>query len=401
MKTIIRWSTQHRLSAPEFIMGFLGFLTLLLTASTFLFWNTMRPNEQETALFYLPINLLFSCFAWGCAVYHWKTSQDHVRSIIRWIMILIIIVLHLDTIRGNVQDVSLITNSNLVMFFLLMLLIKNNPLKSSLLYFFISWIFLSITVQLDEDVDLSVLPFLGQMMALVLFGIILYSLKNERTEKLLIEEKLSLEQQLRNQAELLATEQERIRIAREIHDGLGASLAAIHMYLNTAKSHLLYDGHPSLDAVTTSLGLTKDCMIDIRRSVANMHESHGSPDALASKIRYFISRCEIPSCTIMFHVEGVSRIIQDETFSALYRIIQELLTNARKHSKATSIEIILNYSLSKIGLTISDNGVGADSTKTGGFGLKGIEERLECIGGSCSFYTEPGKGFTAIIEVFE
>ena len=79
---------------------------------------------------------------------------------------------------------------------------------------------------------------------------------------------------------------------------------------------------------------------------------------------------------------------------AFYRSVQEGLTNIRKHSQSTSADVVLNYSdLANVVLEIDDNGVGSDASDSG-FGLLGIRERVQILGGTLTIETAKGHGFT-------
>ena len=79
------------------------------------------------------------------------------------------------------------------------------------------------------------------------------------------------------------------------------------------------------------------------------------------------------------------------------RSIQEGLTNARKHSRASRVDLSLDYDdPQRVRLVIKDNGVGAESVDSGGFGLLGVRERVQLLGGAVQIETGPGEGFSLI-----
>ncbi len=208
------------------------------------------------------------------------------------------------------------------------------------------------------------------------------------------------------QAEDMATLQERNRLAREIHDSLGHHLTAVHVHLEAARAQL--DGQPAIlpDAVAAGLGssldkaqsLTREGLAEVRRSVAALRASpldgHTLPEALAA-IAGECGRAGIPAEVA---VRGVPRLLPPPAKQALFRAAQEGLTNVRKHARAGRAEVVLDYDAAVVRLTVRDDGVGAAEAR-GGFGLVGVRERVQLLGGRVEVHTAPGEGFTLRVEV--
>jgi signal transduction histidine kinase len=94
-----------------------------------------------------------------------------------------------------------------------------------------------------------------------------------------------------------------------------------------------------------------------------------------------------------FKTLGNIKPIESKSALALYRVVQEGLTNVRKHASASHVEVELDFSQAEvIRLTLKDDGVGAADTD-GGFGLIGLRERVQLLGGEFRIHTQPGKGF--------
>jgi signal transduction histidine kinase len=89
----------------------------------------------------------------------------------------------------------------------------------------------------------------------------------------------------------------------------------------------------------------------------------------------------------------------------LFRIAQEALSNVRRHSRATNVEVVVKFNERKVGITIRDNGKGftlpetiGDLLKEGRFGLVGMQERIQLLGGSLNIESAPGKGTSIKVE---
>jgi len=99
-------------------------------------------------------------------------------------------------------------------------------------------------------------------------------------------------------------------------------------------------------------------------------------------------------------VGGSYRALRPQADLTLYRAAQEGLTNVRRHAHASQVQITLDYSAAGVvRLTVEDNGSGAAETKGGGFGLLGIRERAQILGGQVRIRSLPGQGFTLEVEV--
>ncbi|MGI6705038.1 MAG: GAF domain-containing sensor histidine kinase [Clostridia bacterium] len=201
---------------------------------------------------------------------------------------------------------------------------------------------------------------------------------------------------------LKAHEDERMRIARDIHDGPAQSMANASLKIEIMKKYLqrdmMEDFLRELDELNTNIKHTtkeiRKVIYDLKPSVLEMGLIH----ALNSHLSVFHNATGIQ---VNFHHTGDDASLQYYVTSTLYRIIQEATTNIRKHAEATKVDIFLNIGPEKIRLIIADNGKGfnpEDARKKGaeklmsGFGLEGMKERMTLIQGSLNIDSKPGKG---------
>lgn len=188
-----------------------------------------------------------------------------------------------------------------------------------------------------------------------------------------------------------AKERERTRIAREIHDDLGGNLSAIKMALAVLKSRLpanplLHEKADYLDAlVDRTIEATHRISVDLRPSVLDL----GLVAAIEWQAREFEKqfgiRCEFNSNHPEIELHG-------DQATALFRIFQEALTNAAKHSRASWVKVSLISCKQSIELGITDNGKGItaeDQCKPHSFGILGMRERILDLGGA--LYVSGGK----------
>lgn len=198
-----------------------------------------------------------------------------------------------------------------------------------------------------------------------------------------------------------AKEQERTRIAREIHDDLGGNLTAIKMALAMLAARL-----PQDDALTDKAAYLDDLVdrtidavhriaLDLRPPTLDL----GLGAALEWQAHEFEKQTGI-AC--VFKAPAREIALDPEHASALFRIFQEALTNIAKHAGATRVTVVLRRAKHQLELCIRDNGRGLapeDRLKPGSFGLRGMNERAEALGGTLTLSAAPGGGTMVTITI--
>ena len=201
------------------------------------------------------------------------------------------------------------------------------------------------------------------------------------------------------QAGDLAAMQERNRLARDIHDGLGHYLTVISVQLQVARAMLDGDRERSRDAIEKAQALTQQALADVRRSVAALRASPLDGRSLAAAIAGLTEEQRSAGIITEVAVAGSPRPLSPQADLTPYRVAQEALTNVRKHARASRTDLTLHFSRAHVvGLVIRDNGVGAQATEQG-FGLLGLRERVQLLGGTMAIGTAEGAGFGLAAEV--
>ena len=200
-----------------------------------------------------------------------------------------------------------------------------------------------------------------------------------------------------------AQEAERRRMARELHDEIGQVLTAINLHLHSARKlagaaalHTIDEG---IQTVNTALGRVRDMSLALRPSVLD-------DLGLEAALRWLLNQqVQKHGLDVYFESDLGDKRLSPEVESACFRIGQHALTNVARHARASRVEMELR--LSKTGLTmmIRDDGVGFDKTVTvkraiqgTTFGLLGMIERAQLLGGTLEIDSEPGQGTR--IEVY-
>lgn len=199
-----------------------------------------------------------------------------------------------------------------------------------------------------------------------------------------------------------AKEQERTRIAREIHDDLGGNLTAIKMALAMLAARLpaqeaaLQDKAAYLDGlVDRTIDAVHRISLDLRPSMLDL----GLVAALEWQAREFEKQAGV-ACVFRCPQKDIE--LDPDHASALFRISQEALTNIAKHAGATRVTMSLSRARHHLSLTICDNGCGiqpADRLKPQSFGLRGMSERVRALGGTMALSAAPGGGTMVGIKI--
>jgi glucose-6-phosphate-specific signal transduction histidine kinase len=195
------------------------------------------------------------------------------------------------------------------------------------------------------------------------------------------------------QAEELAATKERNRLAREIHDNLGHYLTIINVQIEAARLTLDKDPARVSDVLIKAQELARKGLTSVRESVAALRVSPIEDRPLEHAISELVEEAQSSGISIHFTVIGERRCVESTSALAIYRAAQEALTNVRKHSGASRVDVCLDFSrLNQLRFLVRDNGVGARDT-SGGFGLIGISERIQALGGEFNVETQPDQGF--------
>jgi signal transduction histidine kinase len=222
-----------------------------------------------------------------------------------------------------------------------------------------------------------------------------------RREQQLRRDLAAAHEQLRDhaaQAERLATAQERNRVARDIHDGLGHSLTVVQMQVKAARAVLSSDPAKADDVLAKAQQQSEEALGAVRRSVHALREPRATgplPEALGA-LAEEASAAGVPT---RLEVSGTQRPLPDEAREALYRAAQEGLTNVRKHAHAGRADLLLDYGETAVRVAVRDDGIGTVDGRTPGFGLVGLRERAARLGGRLHVESVPGEGCTLSMEV--
>jgi two-component system, NarL family, sensor kinase len=198
-------------------------------------------------------------------------------------------------------------------------------------------------------------------------------------------------------AVLESQEKERKRIGKDLHDEMGPLLSAARMHLEFLKS----PGAKNNPVLCDFQKLLDEAIQGIRTSVQALVPNTLYYFGLVAAIRELCHKLSCPSCRIEFFPDKMVHFEVPVQLN-IYRIVQELLNNAVKHSGASRIKVSLVVWKETLTIRIEDNGIGFDVRKverSGGIGLKNIESRVSALGGKILLKSGIGKGTSVQIDV--
>jgi PAS domain S-box-containing protein len=200
-----------------------------------------------------------------------------------------------------------------------------------------------------------------------------------------------------------AQESERRSIARELHDEAGQALVSLRFGLRLLEREI--DEGASVTARVAELRQRTDTIIEGLHSLAaGLRPSSLDHVGLEAALREY---CRSAGSKLGLRVRFKARSSQGERLptemeTALYRIVQEAVTNVVRHARATRVDVFFERSEDRVAVMIEDNGVGFEPDRVLGgshFGLLGIQERAEALGGVLTVESKPGAGATILVEV--
>lgn len=245
---------------------------------------------------------------------------------------------------------------------------------------------------------------IGLTALLVLGGLLGFSYY--KRYKLLQDKKLQAEimkqQDMATKAVIEAEENERSRIAGDLHDGVGQLMSAAKMNLSSIESRLPFTNEEDRLAFEKIVNLVDESCKEVRTVSHNMMPNALLKSGLSSAVKEFIDKIDSRVLQVNLYSEGLNERLDSNVETVLYRVVQECVNNVIKHSGADKLDISLIKDADGISATIEDNGKGFvvnDKIKGGGIGLKNIRTRIEYLKGTVDFDSAPGSGTLVAIHV--
>jgi signal transduction histidine kinase len=226
----------------------------------------------------------------------------------------------------------------------------------------------------------SGLVWLAPAAVLWLTGLFLRKHRLAEERQVAIVARLERDERARN-----AVEEERARIARELHDAVGHSVSVMTVQASAVRRLLGPEQKRELEALTAVERTGREALAEMRRMVGVLRDPDEVP-ALAphpglAQLARLIDRVRKAGLPVQLRVEGEAAPLPAGLDLTAYRLVQEGLTNALKHARAQQAEVLLRYEPDAVEIVVSDDGCGDTPATDGGHGLLGMRERVSVYGG--------------------
>ncbi len=238
----------------------------------------------------------------------------------------------------------------------------------------------------------------------LLSGLLIHS--HYRRSKLRQETRMKTElmrqQELSVKAVIEAEENERQRIAKDLHDGVGQMMSAAKMNLSAFESEMNFTSEEQKKSLEKVIRLVDESCKEVRTVSHIMMPNALLKSNLPSAIRDFVDKLNNKTLQAHVYTEGLNDRLDSNVETVLYRVVQECVQNAIRHAGATRLDISLIRDKEGISGTVEDNGKGFDASNKDqfdGIGLKNIISRIEYLKGTVDFDSAPGRGTVVAIHV--
>lgn len=234
--------------------------------------------------------------------------------------------------------------------------------------------------------------------ALFLLGfmlfVILYHRNRARQKEQLEAEKIK--------AIILGEEQERMRIAGELHDGVGQMMSAAKMNLSALEPYLNLPDEERSSKYHQVISLVDTSCSELRNIAHNLAPYSVLKLGFTDALKNLVQKIDKEELTITLHTDPVPTALDEVVASTLFRVIQECINNVLKHAGARNLDIALIHEKNELLVSIEDNGKGfdrQDAASSEGIGMENIRKRIHYLNGTVEWDSSPGKGTMVAISI--
>jgi two-component system, NarL family, sensor kinase len=245
------------------------------------------------------------------------------------------------------------------------------------------------------------------MLVIIAVSLVMYYVRKQRSDKLIANERINTllkEQELQSVSSMLEVqEQERKRIAADLHDRLGSMLSTVKLYFNTVEEQIDNLKAQNKEQYHKATALLDEACDEVRKISHNLVSGELVKFGLVSALNQLKNTIEDTGKMKMNVLAfGMEERLDSTMEISLYRVVQELMNNMLKHAKASEVTIQLNRVDDNLNIVVEDNGVGFDvaaALEKDGMGLRNMETRVKKMQGVITFDSGKGRGTTTIIDI--
>lgn len=190
----------------------------------------------------------------------------------------------------------------------------------------------------------------------------------------------------------LILEQERNYVSKELHDILGHSITLVISLLETVNQTYGKNTEETKEKLALAVEITRGSLVNLRKALTRKRASNISNQQLIEELETLIQEFRVSNVEVEFITSNYKIDLNPQYYDTIYRICQESMTNALRHGKATQIMIAVRFSKEMTDIIIVDNGKGCKQIKKG-YGIKGMEQRVQEMDGVFTCSSPDGEGF--------
>ena len=193
--------------------------------------------------------------------------------------------------------------------------------------------------------------------------------------------------------------EERLRIARELHDSLTHSISVIKVQAGVAAHLAMKNGEEPSDALLAIQEASSDAVRELRSTLDVLRREEDLNGSGLDLLPALVERARSSGLPTTYMVRGHRRPLPPEVDQAAYRVVQEALTNVTRHAGKATASVKITYGAGTLTIRVDDDGTGSRRPPVPGYGLVGMRERVTALGGRLR--AEPGatRGFTVLAEL--
>lgn len=244
---------------------------------------------------------------------------------------------------------------------------------------------------------------IGIGVLVLLSGLLIHShyRRYKLRQETILKTALMKQHELAIKAVIEAEENERQRIAKDLHDGVGQMMSAAKMNLSAFESEIIFQNQDQKNSLQKVIQLVDESCKEVRTVSHIMMPNALLKNNLDAAIRDFVDKLNNKNLHANVYTEGIDQRLDISVETVLYRVVQECVHNAIKHAGATRLDISLVRDKDGISGTIEDNGKGFDANKSNsdGIGIKNISTRIEYLKGTVDFDSSAGRGTLVAFHV--
>jgi signal transduction histidine kinase len=225
-----------------------------------------------------------------------------------------------------------------------------------------------------------------------------FALRGQRIQSTLLAQRAERLEREREQKARLAVAEERVRIARELHDIVAHAISVVVVQAQAGQRVLEGEQASAREALRSIETTGRQALVEMRRLLGILRKEDRelalAPRPSLAYLDVLAERVREAGLPVELHVEGEAKPLPPGVDLSAYRIVQEALTNVLKHAGPASAQVVVRYRPEEVELEITDDGRGSVGDDDGGHGLVGMRERAALVGGSVESGTNGGRGYT-------